>query len=46
MAKVATCAMGEASDPIASSRYIRMLSRPSVTRRMADTNQAGEPAAP
>ena len=46
MAKVATCAMGEASNPIKSSRYIRVLSRPAITRRMTDTNQAGEPAAP
>ena len=46
MAKVATWAMGESSDPIASSRYIRMMSRPSVTSRMTERNQAGAPAAP
>ena len=44
--KVATRMIEEASDPMASSRYIRMLSRSPVTNRMTETNQAVAPAAP
>ena len=45
-AKVATWLILDSSVPIASSRYIRMFSRPAVTSPMTETNQVGAPLAP
>lgn len=46
IASVAAWLIGQSSEPIASSRYILILSRPAIRSLVTETNQAGAPAAP